>query len=497
MKKYILTLDQGTTSSRALLMNHQGSIIGVAQREFQQFFPKQGWVEHDAEELWSSQRDMLFEVLERNNVKPQELISIGITNQRETTVAWNRTTGRPLCNAIVWQDKRTAAFCDQLRTKGHGEYIKENTGLIIDAYFSASKMNWILQHVPEAKILMEQGELCFGTVDTWLIWNLTERTSFSTDTSNASRTMLFNIKDMKWDEKLLDLFGVRKEALPKVLNSIGFFGKAKIDGVEVPINGVAGDQQAALFGQACFKKGMVKNTYGTGCFMLMNVGAKPRKSNFGLLNTIAWSTNKEVTYAMEGSVFIAGAAIQWLRDGLRIIDEAPDSEYFATQADNEDPIYVVPAFVGLGAPHWDMYARGAMFGLTRDTGKPEIVKATLESMAYQTRDVLDAMIADAELPIHSLRVDGGASSNNFLMQFQADMIQVTVNRPSEVESTAIGAGFMAGIGAGIWSFEDVQAFRKTDAIFNPRKSKTEVNKLYAGWQKAVSRTIGWLAHDQD
>ncbi|MFT5920938.1 MAG: glycerol kinase [Flavobacteriales bacterium] len=497
MKKYILTLDQGTTSSRALLMDNKGNIIGVAQREFQQYFPKQGWVEHDAEELWTSQRDMLQEVLEQNSVKPEELLSIGITNQRETTLAWNRTTGRPLHNAIVWQDKRTAAFCDQLRSKGHAEYIKENTGLIIDAYFSGSKMNWILQNVPEANELMNKGELCFGTVDAWLIWNLTDGDSYRTDTSNASRTMLFNINSMQWDDHLLELFGVRKNCLPTVGHSIGFFGNAKLNGIEVPINGVAGDQQAALFGQACFKKGMVKNTYGTGCFMLMNVGPKPKRSNFGLLNTIAWSTEDEVTYALEGSVFIAGAAIQWLRDGLRIIDEAPDSEYFASQADNEEPIYVVPAFVGLGAPYWDMYARGAMFGLTRDTGKPEIVKATLESMAYQTRDVLEAMIADSELPIHSLRVDGGASSNNFLMQFQADVIQVNVNRPHEVESTALGAGFMAGIGAGVWTFDEVQTFRKTEAIFSPQKARSEVKKLYAGWKKAVSRTLGWLENDKD
>ena len=497
MERYILTLDQGTTSSRALLVSAKGEVVGKAQKEFEQHFPKQGWVEHDADEIWTSQKEVMLQVLKENAVSPSAIAAIGITNQRETTIAWNRETGKPLGNAIVWQDKRTAKICDQLRKNGHAEYIRSTTGLIVDAYFSASKMTWILQNYPEAEQLMQQGNLCMGTVDSWLIWNLTEGEAFVTDASNASRTMLFDIHQMKWDQTLLELFGVSASALPEVKSSVDSFGAAKVGNVTIPITGVAGDQQAALFGQGCFQKGMVKNTYGTGCFMLMNTGNQARNSVHGLISTIAWSMNGEVTYALEGSVFIAGAAIQWLRDGLRVIDEAPDSEYFAEQADNEEPVYVVPAFVGLGAPHWDMYARGAIFGLTRDTGKPEIVRATLESMAFQTRDVLDAMASDAAIPIHSLRVDGGASANNFLMQFQADVIQTNVNRPSNVESTALGAAFLAGIGVGMWTTADVGKFRSTDKIFQPRRTSAEIDRLYKGWKKAVNRTLGWLENEEE
>ncbi|MDG1780659.1 MAG: glycerol kinase GlpK [Flavobacteriales bacterium] len=497
MERYILTLDQGTTSSRALLVSAKGEVVGKAQKEFEQHFPKQGWVEHDADEIWTSQKEVMLQVLKENAVSPSAIAAIGITNQRETTIAWNRETGKPLGNAIVWQDKRTAKICDQLRKNGHAEYIRSTTGLIVDAYFSASKMTWILQNYPEAEQLMQQGNLCMGTVDSWLIWNLTEGEAFVTDASNASRTMLFDIHQMKWDQTLLELFGVSASALPEVKSSVDSFGTAKVGNVTIPITGVAGDQQAALFGQGCLQKGMVKNTYGTGCFMLMNTGNQAGNSAHGLISTIAWSMNGEVTYALEGSVFIAGAAIQWLRDGLRVIDEAPDSEYFAEQADNEEPVYVVPAFVGLGAPHWDMYARGAIFGLTRDTGKPEIVRATLESMAFQTRDVLDAMASDAAIPIHSLRVDGGASANNFLMQFQADVIQTNVNRPSNVESTALGAAFLAGIGVGMWTTADVGKFRSTDKIFQPRRTSAEIDRLYKGWKKAVNRTLGWLENEEE
>lgn len=489
---YILTLDQGTTASRSLLIDRSGKAIAMAQREFTQHFPKQGWVEHDPNELWESQWSTVREVLQKANVSASEIAAIGITNQRETTVAWNRQTGEAIGMAIVWQDKRTAYLCEQLKSKGLGEHVSRTTGLIIDAYFSATKMQWMLHHHPAAANLHQRGQLCFGTIDSWLIWKLTQGAVHATDTTNASRTMLFDIHHLRWDEHLLNELGINRAALPEVKPSIGTFGEAVIDGHRIPITGCAGDQQAALFGQLCFEAGMTKNTYGTGCFMLMNTGTVCRRSTHGMLSTIAWSDGKTTEYAFEGSVFIAGAAVQWLRDGLKLIDRAPDSEYFARRADNEDPVYVVPAFSGLGAPHWDMYARGAIFGLTRDTGKDELIRATLESMAYQTRDVLDAMSEDAGLPIHSLRVDGGASANNFIMQFQADILQREVVRPANIESTAMGAAYMAGIGANIWTKAELSSIHTADKVFYPRMEGKTAHKLYQGWKKAVKRSMHWL-----
>lgn len=490
--KYILTLDQGTTASRSLLINTNGNIEGMQQREFTQHFPKQGWVEHDAHEIWNSQKATIDAVLEQCACKPESIRAIGITNQRETTIAWNRQTGEPIARAIVWQDKRTAAICEQLKQRGLGEHIRKTTGLVIDAYFSASKMVWILRNVPEAAALHKAGNLCFGTVDTWLMWKLSDGEIYATDASNASRTMLYDINQGQWDQRMLDELGIRQEALPEVKPSMGLFGYARIQGVKIPITGVAGDQQAALFGQLCFKPGMTKNTYGTGCFMLMNTGRQPRQSTHGLLTTIAWSDENHVEYALEGSVFIAGAAVQWLRDGLRLIDAAPDSEYFARRATVDEPVYVVPAFAGLGAPYWDMYARGAIFGLTRDTGKDELIRATLESMAYQTRDVLDAMADDAETPIHSLRVDGGASANDFLMQFQADILEREVIRPTNIETTAIGAAYLAGIGAGVWTKAQLEQIHRADRVFHPHMEGKMVQRLYQGWKKAVKRSMHWL-----
>lgn len=490
--KYILTLDQGTTASRSLLINTNGNVEGMQQREFTQHFPKQGWVEHDAHEIWNSQKATIDAVLEQCACKPESIRAIGITNQRETTIAWNRQTGEPIARAIVWQDKRTAAICEQLKQRGLGEHIRKTTGLVIDAYFSASKMVWILRNVPEAAALHKAGNLCFGTVDTWLMWKLSDGEIYATDASNASRTMLYDINQGQWDQRMLDELGIRQEALPEVKPSMGLFGYARIQGVKIPITGVAGDQQAALFGQLCFKPGMTKNTYGTGCFMLMNTGRQPRQSTHGLLTTIAWSDENHVEYALEGSVFIAGAAVQWLRDGLRLIDAAPDSEYFARRATADEPVYVVPAFAGLGAPYWDMYARGAIFGLTRDTGKDELIRATLESMAYQTRDVLDAMADDAETPIHSLRVDGGASANDFLMQFQADILEREVIRPTNIETTAIGAAYLAGIGAGVWTKAQLEQIHRADRVFHPHMEGKMVQRLYQGWKKAVKRSMHWL-----
>lgn len=489
---YILTLDQGTTASRSLIVNAEGEVVAMAQKEFTQYFPRQGWVEHDPDEIWNTQRDTLQQVIRESGIHPSELKAIGITNQRETTVAWNRTTGKAIGRAIVWQDKRTAPMCEQLKLRGLGEYVRTTTGLVIDAYFSATKMHYILRNYPEAEKLLRTNELCFGTVDSWLMYNLTEKRVHATDTTNASRTMLFDIRKLKWDERLLNELDIQPNTLPEVKPSIGFFGCARIDGTEVPIMGVAGDQQAALFGQLCFEPGMVKNTYGTGCFMLMNTGPELRESHHGLLTTVAWSDAHSTTYALEGSVFIAGAAIQWLRDGLKIIDHATDSEYFARKAQNEEPVYVVPAFSGLGAPYWDMYARGAVFGLTRDTGKDELIRATLESMAYQTRDVIEAMAVDAGTGIHSLRVDGGASANDYLMQFQADILEREVVRPANVESTAMGAAYLAGIGAGVWTRADLLHIHANATTFRPKMEGKTVSKLYQGWKKAVQRSMHWI-----
>lgn len=492
MTKYIVALDQGTTSSRALLFNEAGEIMATAQQEFRQIFPQPGWVEHDPKEILSSQLAMLQKVISDKKVKPSEIAAIGITNQRETTVVWDRKTGEPIYNAIVWQDKRTASICEDLKKQGLEDYVRQNTGLVIDSYFSGTKIKWILDNVAGARQRAQKSELAFGTIDTWLIWNLTKGQSHVTDYSNASRTMAYNIKSLMWDTKLLKALDIPEQMLPEVKPSSGLFGKWIVDGVEIPIAGVAGDQQAALFGQACFNPGMAKNTYGTGCFMLMNTGTEMKVSKSGLVTTIAWGLDGKVEYAFEGSVFIAGAAVQWLRDGLHLIDQSKDSEYFALKTQGDSDVYVVPAFAGLGAPYWDMYARGAIFGLTRDTGKDHLVRATLESMAYQTKDVLLAMENDSGLKISSLKVDGGASANNLLMQFQADILDAEVERPLIVESTALGAAYLAGIGVGLWKKDQITKRRKVERTFKPVIDESKRVKLYKGWLKAVERTKGWI-----
>ncbi len=490
--KYIIALDQGTTSSRAVLFNQQGEIIDIAQQEFQQIFPTSGWVEHDPEEIWNTQFGVLQKVISDNRIDYKSIAAIGITNQRETTVLWDRATGQPIYNAIVWQDKRTASICEELKANGMTDYVRENTGLVIDSYFSATKVKWILDKVEGARQRAEKGELAFGTIDTWLIWKLTNGKSHVTDYSNASRTMLYNIRELKWDEKLLKALGVPKSILPEVKPSAALFGRWNVNGIEIPIAGVAGDQQAALFGQACFEPGMAKNTYGTGCFMLMNTGSTIQQSKNGLITTIAWGLNGKVEYALEGSVFIAGAAVQWLRDSMHLIDQSKDSEYFAAKALGSNEVYVVPAFAGLGAPYWDMYARGAIFGLTRDTGKDHIIKATLESLAYQTKDILNAMQEDAGLTLASLKVDGGACANNILMQFQSDILGTEVERPEVIESTALGAAYLAGIQIGLWRKEDILRSRKIQKQFTPTMDDSTRTKLYNGWKKAVKRTMGWI-----
>jgi glycerol kinase len=492
MTKYIIALDQGTTSSRALLFNAEGEIVSIAQQEFRQIFPQPGWVEHDPKEILSSQLGVLQKVISDKKVKASEIAAIGITNQRETTVVWDRKTGEPIYNAIVWQDKRTASICEDLKKQGLEDYVRQNTGLVIDSYFSGTKIKWILDNVTGARQRAQKGELAFGTIDTWLIWNLTKGQSHVTDYSNASRTMAYNIKSLQWDAKLLQALDVPEQMLPEVKPSSGLFGKWIVEGVEIPIAGVAGDQQAALFGQACFNPGMAKNTYGTGCFMLMNTGTEMKLSKSGLVTTIAWGLDGKVEYAFEGSVFIAGAAVQWLRDGLHLIDQSKDSEYFALKTQGDSGVYVVPAFAGLGAPYWDMYARGAIFGLTRDTGKDHLVRATLESMAYQTKDVLLAMEKDSGLKISSLKVDGGASANNLLMQFQADILDAEVERPLIVESTALGAAYLAGIGVGLWKKDQITKRRKVERTFKPTIDEAKRTNLYKGWLKAVERTKGWI-----
>ncbi len=489
---YIIALDQGTTSSRAVLFNEQGDIKGIAQQEFQQIFPNPGWVEHNPEEIWSTQLGVLQKVIVENGIELNSIVAIGITNQRETTVVWDRKTGVPVYNAIVWQDKRTAPTCEELKTKGLTDYVRENTGLVIDSYFSGTKVKWILDNVDGVRQRAEKGELAFGTIDTWLIWKLTNSKEHVTDYSNASRTMLYNIRHLKWDEKLLSELTIPKSLLPEVKPSASLFGTWNINGVAIPITGVAGDQQAALFGQACFEPGMAKNTYGTGCFMLMNTGSTIQQSKNGLITTIAWGLDGKVEYALEGSVFIAGAAVQWLRDSMHIIDQSKDSEYFAMKALGSNEVYVVPAFAGLGAPYWDMYARGAIFGLTRDTGKDHIIKATLESLGYQTKDILNAMQEDAGLKLASLKVDGGACANNILMQFQADILGTEVERPEVIESTALGAAYLAGIQIGLWKKEDIIRNRKIQKRFVPNMDETTRATLYKGWQKAVKRTMGWI-----
>jgi len=491
-KKYILALDQGTTSSRAILFDKDCHIKNVVQKEFRQIFPQSGWVEHDPMEIWQTQMETAREVIKSAGIYINEIAAIGITNQRETTVVWDKKTGKPIYNAIVWQDRRTAAICDALKKKKLEDYVRENTGLVIDAYFSGTKVKWILDNVEGARKKAEKGELLFGTIDTWLLWNLTGGKVHVTDYSNASRTMVYNIRKKAWDDKMLKELGIPKSMLPQVKDSSCIYGETKLfDNISIPISGIAGDQQAALFGQGCFEPGMAKNTYGTGCFMLMNTGEKIVKSKNGLLTTIAWGVNGKVEYALEGSIFIAGAAIQWLRDGLKILDSAPDSEYYAMKVNDTDGVYVVPAFAGLGAPYWDMYARGAIFGLTRGSSKSHIIRATLESLAYQTRDVLSAMENDSSVKLKELNVDGGACANNLLMQFQSDILGVKVNRPKVIETTALGAACLAGLAVGFYKKEKLAKSKKPDAVFTPTMEKAKREKLYKGWQKAVKRTMDW------
>jgi len=494
MEQYILALDQGTTSSRAILFDRSGKIKAVAQQEFSQHYPQPGWVEHDPKEIWSSQLNVSREVIQKAGIKPNQIAGIGITNQRETAIVWDRNSGEPIHNAIVWQDRRTAAICDWLKRERHEAYIREHTGLLADAYFSGAKIKWMLDHVEGARKKAERGELCFGTVDSWLIWNLSGGKVHVTDYTNACRTLLYNIHRLEWDQHMLQVLDIPDNMLPEVRPSSFVYTDTKAEWLGAPISiaGIAGDQQAALFGQACLEPGLAKSTYGTGCFMLMNTGEKAIHSDSGLITTIAWGLeNEPVSYALEGSVFIAGAAIQWLRDGLKIIDESPDSEYFAMKVPHPDGVYVVPAFAGLGAPYWDMYARGAIFGLTRGTTKAHLIRATLESLAYQTKDVLLAMEKDAGMKLKGLRVDGGASANNLLMQFQADILDTKVERPQITETTALGAAYFAGLAVGFWEKEEIQQKWRLDESFEPQMAEAEREKLYKGWKKAVNRTMGW------
>ncbi|HOC05954.1 MAG TPA: glycerol kinase GlpK [Bacillota bacterium] len=496
MDKYVLALDQGTTSSRAILFDRKGSIVALAQKEFKQIYPHPGWVEHDAIEIWATQSGVAQEAIERGDISPRDIAAIGITNQRETTVVWEKASGRPIYNAIVWQCRRTAGMCDAIKADTAMEqYIRENTGLVVDAYFSATKIKWILDNVEGAREKAERGELLFGTIDTWLIWNLTKGQVHVTDYSNASRTMLFNIKSLEWDENILSYLSIPRGMLPQVRPSSEVYGYTAPDtfgGAQIPIAGAAGDQQAALFGQTCFQPGMAKNTYGTGCFMLMNTGEKFITSRHGLLTTIAWGAEGKVEYALEGSIFVGGAAVQWLRDELKLIRDAEDTEYMAGKVKDSNGVYVVPAFVGLGAPYWDMYARGAILGLTRGAKAEHIIRATLESIAYQTRDVLEAMEEDSGIELTALNVDGGAVANNFLMQFQADILNVPVERPRVIETTALGAAYLAGLAVGYWqSKEDIAANWMTDRRFEPQMPGEQRARLYAGWKKAVSRSRDW------
>ncbi|EGQ3681355.1 glycerol kinase GlpK [Staphylococcus pseudintermedius] len=492
MGNYILSIDQGTTSSRAILFNEEGEIVGVAQREFKQHFPKSGWVEHDANEIWSSVLSVMASVLTENNVSANEVKGIGITNQRETTVVWDKETGRPIYNAIVWQSRQTQSICDALKQEGHEQTFRDKTGLLLDPYFSGTKVKWILDKVDGAREKAAKGEILFGTIDTWLVWKLSGGRAHVTDYSNASRTLMYNIHELKWDDELLELLDVPKAMLPEVEPSSEVYCET-IDyhffGQNVPIAGIAGDQQAALFGQACFERGDVKNTYGTGGFMLMNTGEEAVKSGNGLLTTIAYGIDGKVNYALEGSIFVSGSAIQWLRDGLRMINSAPQSEDYAIRVDSTEGVYVVPAFVGLGTPYWDSDARGAIFGLTRGTEKEHFIRATLESLCYQTRDVIEAMAQDSGIEVNSLRVDGGAVKNNFLMQFQSDLLNIEVERPEINETTALGAAYLAGIATGFWKDKsEIQRRWKLEKSFEPEMDQKESNRLYKGWKKAVEAT---------
>lgn len=495
MKKYILALDQGTTSSRAVLFGRNQSILGLEQQETNQLFPQPGWVEQDAEDIATTQIGVARMLIHRMGIRVEEIAGIGITNQRETTIVWDKKTGNPIYNAIVWQDKRTSDYCNSLKEDGWSEYIAETTGLVVDSYFSAPKIKWILDNVAGARAKAERGDLLFGTVDSWLIWNLSSGKLHITDYSNASRTMLFNINTLTWDAKLLELFNIPAAMLPEVHNSSEVYGLSCSEFLTegcIPIAGIAGDQQAALFGQTCFEPGMVKNTYGTGCFMLMNTGSEHVESQHGLVTTIAWGIDGEITYALEGSVFIAGAAIKWLRDGLKIIDNAAETEEIALSIADSKGVYVVPAFAGLGAPYWDMDARGAIFGLTQGVTQKHIVRATLESLAFQTKDVLEAMQGDCGLNVQELQVDGGASVNNFLMQFQSDILNTSVRRPDIIESTALGAAMLAGLSTNFWTMEEIVNNRRVDRSFHPDMNEKTREELYLGWRKSVKRTMDWL-----
>ena len=493
-QRYVVALDQGTTSSRAIIFDHDARIVAVSQREFTQHYPQPGWVEHDPMEIWATQSSTLTEALAKSGIHNDEIAAIGITNQRETTVVWEKATGKPVYNAIVWQCRRTAAICEELKERGLDNYVRENTGLLLDAYFSGTKVKWILDNVEGAREKAERGELLFGTIDTWLIWKMTNGEVHVTDPTNASRTMLYNIRDLQWDGHILQELGIPASMLPEVRPSSEIYGyTTRGGGAHIPIAGIAGDQQAALFGQLCFEKGMAKNTYGTGCFLLMNTGETPVKSDCGLLTTIAVGPTGNVNYALEGSVFMGGATIQWLRDELRLIDDATDTGYFASTVKDSNGVYLVPAFVGLGAPYWDPYARGAIVGLTRGANRNHIIRAALESIAYQSRDVLDAMQKDSGIRLASLKVDGGAVANDFLMQFQSDIMGTTVVRPKLIETTALGAAFLAGLAVGFWkSTAELSDKFSIDREFEPSLPAEQREQLYAGWQKAVTRAQHWV-----
>lgn len=494
-KKYVIALDAGTTSNRAIIFDKDENIIATAQREFTQIYPKAGWVEHNAMEIWATQTSVLTEVIAKANINYGDIAAIGITNQRETTVVWDKKTGEPVYNAIVWQCRRTAPICEQLKKDGLEEYIKEATGLVVDAYFSGTKVKWILDNVEGAREKAERGDLLFGTVDSWLVWKLTHGDVHVTDYTNASRTLIYNIKKLEWDEKILDALNIPKNMLPQVKNSSEIYGYADLGGreeVKIPISGIAGDQQAALFGQACFNVGQAKNTYGTGCFLLMNTGEKAVTSKNGLLTTIAIGLDSKVEYALEGSIFMGGASVQWLRDELKLINDAADTEYFAKKVKDSNGVYVVPAFVGLGSPYWDMYARGTMVGLTRGVNRNHIIRATLESIAYQSKDLLVAMEEDSGINLETLKVDGGAVKNEFLMQFQSDILGTTVSRPEITETTALGAAYLAGLAVGFWKDKDeISKKWKVNKSFIPEITAEKREKIYKGWKKAVSRSLAW------
>ena len=494
MSKYILSFDQGTTSSRAIVFNQQGNIVAVAQKEFRQIFPQPGWVEHDANEIWSTQIGVAAEAIAKAGINAADVAAIGITNQRETTVVWDRKTSQPICNAIVWQDRRTSDYCNQLKKDGSAQSIKEKTGLVTDAYFSGTKIKWILDNVEGAREKAQRGELCFGTIDSWLLWKLTNGAVHATDVSNASRTMIFNIHTMDWDDELLQLMNIPKSMLPEVRSSSEVYGHTQQLGAatQIPVAGIAGDQQAALFGQMCTQPGMVKNTYGTGCFMLMNTGEKPITSYNNLLTTVAWKINDRVSYALEGSVFIAGAVVQWLRDGLKLIQKSSDVEELSLKVDDSDGVFMVPAFTGLGAPYWNQHARGIIVGLTRGSSDAHIARAAVESIAYQTMDVLNAMEADAAITIKEVRVDGGATVNNYLMQFQADILNTTVIRPSITETTALGAAYLAGLAVGFWNdINEVQDYWQMEKSFEPQMQGEKRTQLQKQWGKAIKAAQAW------